>query len=49
MEALPVDLFRQAENPGLNNVQIGRVEAEAFCLIIEEFNADFSRKNIVRN
>jgi len=49
METLSIDFFGKTENPGLNDVEVGGIEAERLGLIIEEFDSDFGRKYIVLN
>ena len=49
MEAFLVDFLGEAENPCLDDVEVGRVEREGILFIIEKFNSDFGGKHIFLN
>lgn len=49
MEAFLIDFLGEAENPGFDDVELGRIESEAILLIVEKFNPDFGGKHIFLN
>lgn len=49
MKALLIDLLGETKNPGLDDVELRRVEREGILFIIEKFNSNFGGKHIFLN
>lgn len=49
MKSFSIDFLSEANDPCFNDMKVGRVDSIIFLLIIKEFDADFSGKNIVLN